>query len=227
MSMSGKCPLVDRLPVELRLQIYDYIYTERYTCTLMLRADDKVEMLSQPSRTPQRPTALSQTCKTIYAETIGFVYMMTTFCLQLYTYRQHIPCSLYGLGLVTPSNLLFGRMKNLEIGGCLTRLAQVPSFMRDLETLADALEGAGAELETLKVSIRVFPTAPEWADRVDEDYVNATCEDALEHVEEPSKRAPSGTYRRILEAATVTSIGVETSGWRLGSLIHRRPMDVV
>ena len=77
-----------RLPPELRLRIYEYIYNGERGCSLIARNNRQVECFKLPCFGCAGPAALLRTCKEVYREAAPVLYSTTTFKILLFGLKQ-------------------------------------------------------------------------------------------------------------------------------------------
>lgn len=162
--MNGPPPqrqcLLLSLPAEIRLQIYEHVYSTPCSPQFFLRDDSSIQ---QPLHRwfSHEGVALLRTCRTIYEESLPMLYANATSRIQIYigsgwpTYQS--------IGPLSSSNPLFARIQHTEITLHLVDSKHIdPAFYR-LGLLARALEptgdaeagdGRGGRLKSLKVTFK-------------------------------------------------------------------------
>lgn len=148
-SPTPPCPLLHRLPPELRLQIYTHLFSTPTHTSLLLRSTTKLETISAAKNAH---SALLKTCRTIYTEAAPLLYSNTTFRIQIYPVGGFPAAGNPGLDdAVLRTTAYLPRIRRLEIKACILFANQMSAVLRLLEVLTAALEVAEAEIVSLKV----------------------------------------------------------------------------
>lgn len=157
------------LPPELRLPIYEQVYAPSRNwmyrlplyCSLLIRNDDEIEWFAPETNFWScGSAALLRTCRSIYYEAAPTLYAAQTFRILIYPFHGHAPKSLRYSGPFDATNTLLRRIQHLEIGVVLKDIAEFKQAMSRLETLVYTMEGAQANLKTLRFSIRADSATP-------------------------------------------------------------------
>lgn len=191
---SKKCHILEDLPPELRLRIYEHLFCEDYQSSLLIRSASKIE----PIAPAKAPIALFKTCKIVYSEASPVLYSRTTFRVQIYPvdgFSSH--GSSARLGSITP---FLSRIQHLEIRCCVMFQNLIEPALRLLKTFADALEQAGTDIKTLDVRSKLFPGVTEIRMRL--------CQDKLEPLNRfvglyPERKS---LFKRMLDLANPSDL---------------------
>lgn len=144
-----RCRLLQDLPPELRLLIYEHLFDGSYQASLLIRSSNKTEVISQA----RAHVAILRTCKTIYKEAVSLVpYAATTFKAQVYPENPY-PSFRNSGNLRTPWLL---HVQNLEIKIFVLHPAQTKQALHLLWVFAGALEAADAKITSLQVTSNIF-----------------------------------------------------------------------
>ena len=170
--MPERCILLEALPPELRLRIYEHLYNEPCHCSLLMRNVAKIELINRA----QTPAALIGTCRTIYMEAAPILYNTTTFRLQIYPeggFHTH------RMTVFHTANPYLGRIQHLEVKVGLLEAYLITPAMEFLQTLASALEEIDADMKTLDVDFRIFPDVADVRRHRNKYLVERACRETL------------------------------------------------
>lgn len=204
-----RCLLLE-LPAELRMQIYEHVYNVPCSPQFFLRDDKSIQ---QPLHRwfSHEGIALLRTCSTIHREALSVVYNHATFRIQIYI-GSGWP-TYYTIGPLSSSNPLFARMQKAEITLHLVDAKHIdPAFFR-LGLLAQAMEGAGGNLKSLRVT---FKAVTSYNMEVTGDLVEEKVQEWLEQRvvrgvlgwdrAEGEVVRVEGLFRRMLEERIVVAV---------------------
>ena len=145
MEPHSQCHLLGRLPPELRVEIYEYIFAERCHASLMITSGTKIE-LTAPAKAH---AALVKTCKTIRNEAAPILYDSAIFRVQIYPmegYPRH-----GGLIASNMTSPFLSNIRHLQVKVCVVSPKDVKPATHLVKTFARALDSAHANIETLEV----------------------------------------------------------------------------
>jgi hypothetical protein len=143
--------LLEDLPTELRLRIYDHVFDERFHCSLLIRSGSKVELISLA----KAHAALLKTCKTIYSEAAPVLYDTVTFRVQVYPVDGYPS---YGnISHLSKNTLFLPRMRHLDLKASVIHGGQMKLALYLIKTLTEALEEAQATISSLHVTSNFRP----------------------------------------------------------------------
>jgi hypothetical protein len=179
-----RCSLLEDLPAEIRLRIYEELYDEAYHSSLLIRSDSKIELISLA----RGHAALLKTCRTIYKEASPVLYDATTFRVQIYPVEGY---SSHGnINRLCKSTPFLRLVRHVEIKSCIIMPTHIEPALRLMKTFARALEEAGAKIKTLNVRSKLFN---DLSKRKLRDY-----RDRLAREEEPEK---CQLFQRMIDVA--------------------------
>ena len=189
MSSSGRCRILEDLPPELRLRIYEHLFCEPCHSSVLIRSDSKIEIISLA----KAHAAILKTCRTIYREATPILYSTTTFRVQIYPAEGWPSCG--NVGQLRKSSLFLGRVQHLDIKSCIFLPIHVEPALRLMKAFAIALEEAHASIKTLNVRSKLFPDVSEKRRNM---YEEQLCESDF-----CAEARPTGTFlfQRMMEAA--------------------------
>lgn len=145
-----RCALLEVLPPEVRLRIYEELFDEAYHSSLLIRSDSKIELISLA----KAHAALLKTCWTIYREAVPILYDATTFRVQIYPVEGY---SSHGnINRLHASTPFLRRMQHVEIKSCIVLPCHIEPALRLMKTFACALEDSDARIKTLHVRSKLF-----------------------------------------------------------------------
>lgn len=144
------CTLLDALPAEIRLRIYEELYDETYHSSLLIRSDSKIELISLA----KAHGAILKTCRTIYREAAPILYDTTTFRVQIYPVEGY---SSHGnVNRLQASTPFLRRIRHVEIKSCIILPIHIEPALRLMKTFACALEDSDARIKTMNVRSKLF-----------------------------------------------------------------------
>lgn len=184
MESLNRCALLEMLPPEIRLRIYEELYDEAYHSSLLIRSDSKIELISLA----RGHAALLKTCRIIYREAAPVLYDATTFRVQIYPVEGF---SSHGnINRLCKSTPFLKLVRHVEIKSCIIMPTHIEPALRLMKTFARALEEADAKIKTLNVRSKLFNDLSKKKLR---DY-----RDKLASEEEPDK---SKLFQRMIDVA--------------------------
>ncbi|KAK5172528.1 uncharacterized protein LTR77_002648 [Saxophila tyrrhenica] len=84
--MTTKCYLLESLPAEFRVQIYEHVFNEPNTHPLLIIKDELKIKVKQKARAH---VGLHKTCETIHYEATPVAYESQKFYVEIACYRSH------------------------------------------------------------------------------------------------------------------------------------------
>ena len=195
-TVSQSCSLLD-LPVELRLKIYEYLYQDQCAPQLYVRNGSRI--LQPMSKQFKHPGAgLPKTCRLIHDEAAPFMYSTVNFRIQMQIGNEW---PIYqDAGPMNGSNPLLRQMQHLTITYYLIYSSHVEQALHLLRTLANTLDAAGAQLETLQVEIKATVSVE---GRMSGRILTLCRDEMLEQIEPDAKKS---SFRRMLEGMIITLV---------------------
>ena len=187
MQSAGRCHLLEDLPPELRLRIYEHLFNEEYRPSLLIGSCSKIQFLS-----PAKAHAgILKTCRTIYSEATPLLYRKTTFQVQIYPVNGFSPHG--NIARFNASTPFLSRIQHLEIKSCILFPPDIGAALRLFKTFADALEEAGAEIKTS--NIRLNPWGDQRWNRFQTEKEKLLYQDGRDQSSSGKKRL----FQRLLE----------------------------
>ncbi|KAF2485179.1 hypothetical protein BDY17DRAFT_308624 [Neohortaea acidophila] len=173
MSTSNQTSILFTLPLEIRHQIYSYVYTSSVRPHLGIHTDthliDLLSLGEDPA--PCLGLALLQTCRALYHDARPFLYAQQTFSISIsVSERDHRKRVIYA-GHLDRTNKLLRSIQHLEIILTLNHDWHVDLVLRRLRLLAAELGEEGATLKSWEVTAyatRTFVTTEFVASRITE-----------------------------------------------------------
>ena len=146
-----ECYLLTRLPPELRLRIYEFVFYDQVSLVLYITSTLRLLRAKLKTRTPPlHYTALLQTCKTINREATPYLYGNTIFSVFVYTLSRER--NYEDLGTLRSTTLLrFVRQIHFHFWD--VNLQTINVFLLQLKALADALK-TNTRIQTCSVRFR-------------------------------------------------------------------------
>ena len=147
----GECCLLDKLPPELRLRIYEFVFRDQISLVLYLTSTLRLLRAKLKTRTPPlHYSALLQTCKTINREATPCLYGNTIFSMFIYTLARER--NYEDLGTLRSTTLLrFVRQIHFHFWD--VNLQTINVFLLQLKGVAEALK-TNTHLQTCSVRFR-------------------------------------------------------------------------
>ncbi|KAK3056055.1 hypothetical protein LTR09_003291 [Extremus antarcticus] len=184
--------LLETLPAELRIQIYEYIFAEPSHTSLLICSDSKIEIISSA----KAHAAMLKTCRLIHHEAAPILYDTVTFRVQIYPVEGY---SRYGnLSGFNGSSPFLRHIRHLHVKVYVLTPGEVKAANRLTQELASALEEANADVKTLQASSN-FGLSRDRSTRVGAG--RGWDVDAVETVQEE----PPGLLDRIIERTRMGS----------------------
>ena len=208
-AMPGKCHLLESIPSEIRLQIYEHLFSERCRPVLMVSNEQAIYLpLTKQSSHPG--AGLVRTCRTCHDEATPFLCEAADFHLELQAAdHMRVPHSRYR-GPLDVTNPLMASIRHLDITIHLQTDGHVGQLLRILAVLADVLGGAKAEVEILSTT---------WASEGAIEDVEKAREGVVYLLEREignrdGQVEPHGLSRRMLRESEVVSGAYLSIGWK-------------
>ncbi len=145
------CLFLQKLPPEIRLRIYDFIFDQETHTSLLIRSDSRLEVISLA----KAHAAILKTCKTVYHEACPVLYDSVSFRIQIYPI-DGFP-SRGKSGTMTRNTVYLPRIRHVEIKACVIYAAQTKAAMALTRTFVDSLQQARAKIVTLRVLSNFWP----------------------------------------------------------------------
>lgn len=140
-----KCHLLESLPPELRLRIYEFVYSEPCYCSLVMRSKSKLELFSRPA---SATNSMLRTCRTMYAEAAPVLYAAAVFRVHIHPeedYHNVVPREVLGLPLE--------RIRHVELDVYFKSGHHTGPVLQALRYLTAKLDTPEAELESLQARL--------------------------------------------------------------------------
>jgi hypothetical protein len=149
-TLMDRCALLEVLPAEIRLRIYEELFDESYHSSLLIRSDSKIELISLA----KAHAAILRTCWTIYREAVPILYDATTFRVQIYPVEGY---SSHGnINRLHRSTPFLKQIRHVEIKSCIVLPCHIEPALKLMKTFACALEDSDARIKTLNVRSKLF-----------------------------------------------------------------------
>ena len=191
----SQCHLLDKLPSELRLNIYEHVYEKSIHRVLNLTSTLRVLQVKVPTTVSTRNyAALLRTCKTIYEEAMPCLYGNFRFSMFVYALSREQNYNVIG-PLASCSLLCFAQEIHFVFWD--VSLPTVNVFLLQARGLAAALKGN----ETLRTCTVRFHPPIGMVDREASKVVRRRCEEAINsiHSSEEARTTSEQLYRKILD----------------------------
>lgn len=184
----GRCALLEDLPTEIRLRIYEFVFDGSYQSSLLIRSNSKIELVSLA----KAHGALLKTCRTIHAEALPILYDATTFRVQIYPVEGY---SSHGnMNKLHTSAPFLRRMRHVEVNSCIILPIHIEPALRLMKSFAYALEQVGASIKTMRVRSRLFNEMPE-------NQLNEYREKLVQQEESRVREGNSQLFQKMVNAA--------------------------
>lgn len=203
MSASNQTSLLFTLPLEVRQQIYSYIYNRSMELAFTVQKGTEIWKGAACCSDPEA-LALPVTCRALYREVLPFVYAPHRFHIAIHGRADRQRGVAFYAGPLDRTNTLLRSIRTLEIALHVGGHGHMDVVLRKLRVLAAALGEEGEEegaalLKTWRVAVRV-------GEPVTRQFVASRIEEVVKGLNEDEKNGGGiELFRRMLVKMEIES----------------------